>query len=326
MKTIATFGGGAVLAALLMYFVMSRDKTPAETVRVDTPAATAPEPGTPTELRSDAPTLADNPAAADAPEPSAHPSKPSPMPKREKTATHKPAEPAHKQDQASGNQPPASTQPTTTAQNTPPSSTTGGPMIPYTPEARTTPPPDDPKPAPKREPKTVTVAAGTLLNVRVDQTLSTEKNKAGDSFRASLDQPLVVDGMVIAERGAQVEGRVSESDPGGRVKGVSQLSLELVRLNTSDGQKVRLQTESFAKQGDKQVGKDAAKVGAAAGIGAAIGAIAGGGKGAGIGAIVGGAAGTGGVMATRGAAAQIPAETRLSFRLREPISITERLP
>jgi len=200
-------------------------------------------------------------------------------------------------------------------------------MIPYNPEVRpSTPPPDEPKPAPKREPKTVTLPAGTLLNIRVDQALTTAKNNAGDSFKASLDQPLVVDGMVIAERGAQIEGRVSESDPGGRVQGVSHLSLELVRLSTSDGQKVRLQTESFAKQGEKQLGKDAAKIGAAAGIGAAIGAIAGGGKGAAVGAAVGGAAGTGGVMATRGAAAQIPAETRLSFRLREPITITERLP
>ena len=71
--------------------------------------------------------------------------------------------------------------------------------------------------------------------------------------------------------------------------------------------------------------KDAAKVGAAAGIGAAIGAIAGGGKGAGIGAVIGGAAGTGGVMATRGGPAQIPAETRMSFRLRDPITLTERI-
>jgi len=172
----------------------------------------------------------------------------------------------------------------------------------------------------------VTIPAGTTLTVRVDQALSTEKTKAGDTFRASLDQSLVVDGLVIAEKGSRVEGKVTESDPGGRVKGVSQLGLELVRLSTSDGQNVRLQTESFSKQGEKQVKKDAAKVGAAAGIGAAIGAIAGGGKGAGLGAIIGGAAGTGGVMATHGAAAQIPAETRLTFRLRDAVNLTEKLP
>ena len=125
-----------------------------------------------------------------------------------------------------------------------------------------------------------------MLTVRVDEALSTSKNQSGDSFRATLDQPLVVDGFVIAERGARVEGRVAESDPGGRVRGVSHLALELVRLNTSDGQRVKLQTASFTKEGEKSLKKDATKVGIAAGIGAAIGAIAGGGKGAGIGAAV----------------------------------------
>jgi hypothetical protein len=159
----------------------------------------------------------------------------------------------------------------------------------------------------------------------VDETLRSDKNQSGDSFRATLDQPLVIDGFVIAERGARVEGRVSEVDAGGRVKGVARMTLELVRLTTSDGQRIRLQTETFARQGQKDTKGDAAKIGVAAGIGAAIGAIAGGGKGAAIGAGVGGAAGAGGVMATRGKAAEIPAETRLSFRLREPITITEKL-
>jgi hypothetical protein len=163
------------------------------------------------------------------------------------------------------------------------------------------------------------------LTVRLDQALSTGDNQTGDSFRATLDQPLLVDGFVIAERGSRVEGRVVEADAGGRVRGVSRLSLELVHLNTSDGQRLRLQTDTFAKQGQQEKGRDAAKIGAAAGIGAAIGAIAGGGKGAAIGAALGGAAGTGGVMATRGKPAEIPAETRMSFRLREAITVTEKL-
>jgi hypothetical protein len=183
---------------------------------------------------------------------------------------------------------------------------------------------DEPRP-PVREPKTVTIPAGTLLSVRVDETLRSDRNQTGDSFRATLDQPLVVDGAVIAERGSRVEGRIAEVDPAGRVRGVARMALELVRLTTSDGQRVRLQTESFAKQGEKETKKDAAKIGVAAGIGAAIGAIAGGGKGAAIGAATGGAAGTGGVLMTRGAAAEVPAETRISFRLRDPITITEKL-
>jgi hypothetical protein len=177
-----------------------------------------------------------------------------------------------------------------------------------------------------RVPQTVTIPAGTLLSIRVDQQLSTKTNQTGDSFRATLDQPVVVDGFVIAERGARVEGRVVESDPGGRVQGVAKLSLELVRLNSADGQRLRLQTEPFAKQAQQEKKRDAMKVGAAAGIGAAIGAIAGGGKGAAIGAGVGGAAGAGGVAATRGAPAEVPAETRMTFRLRDAITVTEKLP
>jgi hypothetical protein len=178
---------------------------------------------------------------------------------------------------------------------------------------------------PPRVPKTVTIPAGTLLSVRLDEAVSTEKNQTGDSFRATLDQPLVVDGLVIAERGSRIEGRVAEVDAGGRVRGVSRMSLELVRLNTSDGQRLKIQTESFAKQAERSTKKDAAKIGAAAGIGAAIGAIAGGGRGAAIGAGVGGAAGTGGVMATRGEPAEIRAESRLSFRLSQPLTVTEKL-
>jgi hypothetical protein len=159
----------------------------------------------------------------------------------------------------------------------------------------------------------------------VDERLSSDVAQTGDSFRAALDQPLVVDGAIIAERGARVEGRIAESDRGGRVRGTATLAVELVRLNTSDGQRVRLQTEGFTKAAERSTKKDAAKVGIGAGLGAAIGAIAGGGKGAAIGAGVGGAAGTGAVMTSRGDAVEIPAETRMTFRLREAITVTEKL-
>lgn len=142
---------------------------------------------------------------------------------------------------------------------------------------------------------------------------------------ATLDKPLVVEGLAIAERGARLEGRVLEAEEAGRVKGVSMLAIHLVRLHTSDGQRVDIQTEVFRKQGPTTKGEDAAKVGAGAGIGAAIGAIAGGGKGAAIGAAVGGAAGAGTVAATRGKPAVLPVETRIDFRLNAPVTVTEKL-
>ncbi|MBI4874809.1 MAG: hypothetical protein HY822_09275 [Acidobacteria bacterium] len=171
----------------------------------------------------------------------------------------------------------------------------------------------------------VTLSAGTLLPVRLGETLSSDKNSQGDTFTATLDRPLAIDGFAVAERGAKVEGRVVEADRAGRVRGVAHLSIELVRLTTADGQRIEIATQAFRKDGTKEAGRDAAKVGAAAGIGAAIGAIAGGGRGAAIGAAVGGAAGTGGVLATRGKAAELPVETRIDFRVSRPVTITEKL-
>jgi len=184
-----------------------------------------------------------------------------------------------------------------------------------------TPPPAPAAPPP---PRTVTIPAGTLLSVRLAETLDSGKLKAGDTFTATLDKPLIVDGFIIAERGARVEGRVLEAEQAGRVRGVSSLSIHVTRLHTSDGQVVQIPTDPFRKQGETSRGEDAKKVGIGAGIGAAIGAIAGGGKGAAIGAGIGGAAGAGTVAATRGREVVLPVETRLDFRVSGPVTITEK--
>jgi hypothetical protein len=94
---------------------------------------------------------------------------------------------------------------------------------------------------------------------------------------------------------------------------------------TSDGQHVGIQTDPFRKQAATSTEQDVGIVAAAAGVGAVIGAMAGGGKGAGIGAAAGGAAGAGGVMVTRPKAVALPSETKISFRLRQTITITEQM-
>jgi hypothetical protein len=162
------------------------------------------------------------------------------------------------------------------------------------------------------------------LTVRLIESLSSDTNHAGDTFNATLDSELVADGFVIAEKGARVEGRIVKAERAGKVKGLSELSLELTHITTSDGQRVRIRTDSFDKEGPQSKGSDAAKIGAGAAIGAAIGAIAGGGKGAAVGAGVGGAAGTGGVLMTRGKPVTLPSETKISFRLSESVTLTER--
>jgi hypothetical protein len=171
----------------------------------------------------------------------------------------------------------------------------------------------------------VTLTEGTVLPVRIGETLSSEKNEIGDSWSGTLSQPLVINGLVIAERGAQVEGRVTDVKRAGRVKGVANMTVALTRLTTADGQRINLQTSGISRAGKDETKRDVGKVAIASGIGAAIGAIAGGGRGAGIGAGAGAGAGTGVVLATRGGPAVIANETLLSFRVSEPVTITETL-
>jgi type IV secretory pathway VirB10-like protein len=177
----------------------------------------------------------------------------------------------------------------------------------------------------QRTPETVTIPAGTSVSVRMNSTINSEKNIAGDSFTATLESPLVIDDIVLAERGAKVDGKVVEVDRSGRVKGTARLTLALTRIQLSDGQNVELKTDAWERVAEKSTKSDAAKVGIMTGIGAAIGAIAGGGKGAAVGAASGGATGTGVVLATRGKAAQIDVETKIPFRLSTPLTVTEKI-
>jgi len=193
-------------------------------------------------------------------------------------------------------------------------------------------PPPAPVPAPVEGnldlspalPRAVTIASATLVTVRLSEAVSTDNNQPGDTFFATLDQPLVIDGLIIAEKGARCTGRVVDAVEAGRVKGLARLSLELTSLTTSDGQKIELRTARFQKEGPASKAKDVQKVGIGAAIGAAIGAIAGGGKGAAIGAASGGAAGGGVAAARRGKPAMLPAETKISFRMDQPVTITEK--
>jgi len=167
--------------------------------------------------------------------------------------------------------------------------------------------------------------AGITLPVRLGESLSSEHNQAGDTFTATLDAPLTAGGFVIAEKGARVEGRVVEAQKSGHGKKAT-LTLELTKLDTSDGQHVAIKTEALRKEGSSTAtGDQVGIVAAAAGVGAIIGALAGGGKGAAIGAGAGGAAGGGGVVATRDKAISLPTETKVGFRLSAPVTITEQL-
>jgi hypothetical protein len=130
-----------------------------------------------------------------------------------------------------------------------------------------------------------------------------------------------MDGFAVAERGAHVDGKVIDTEQGGKT-----ITLQLIKLHTSDGQDVPIATERFTREGTAATGKQSGeKVAGGAILGAVIGAIAGGGKGAAIGAGAGGAAGGGVAAATHRKPAQLPVETRLTFRLSQPVKLTERV-
>lgn len=174
-------------------------------------------------------------------------------------------------------------------------------------------------------PSTLTIAAGTLLSIRTSQLLSSDQSRPGDLFSAELQQPLVVDGWVLARRGQTVVGRVVTAKRAGRIKGVSELAVELTQLVLVDGQQIPLRTQFMNASGETSQGRDAQGVGTATGTGAVIGAISSGGKGAAIGAAAGAGAGLAGVLLTRGRATEIPPETVLTFQVQSQITIsTER--
>jgi hypothetical protein len=165
--------------------------------------------------------------------------------------------------------------------------------------------------------------AGTILQVRTNEFLSSDKNQTGDQFTAVLDQPLVVNGWVVARRGATVLGQVKEAKKAGRVKGTSQLGLEITDLTIVDGQQAPVLTELWKASAGTSHGQDAATIGGTTVLGAAIGAAADWGRGAaiGAGAGAGAAAGIAAVLLTRGHPTEILPETPLSFRLVDPVKI-----
>ena len=320
-KILLAFAGGLVVASGITYIAMRRPAvTPAPSAAANVPAAVESAPPSNRAVTSAAQPVRETATPVE----ERHAPKPSP---KITHATHRQTPPPAASTQTTPAPAPAAAPassappPQETASNTPPRPLNAPPA-----DALAPPPPEtkvEPPPPPK--PHTVTIPAGTTFSVRVGETLSTQRSRAGDTFGATLDQPLIIDGFILAERGARAQGRVVESDPAGRVRGLAQLAVELTQIHTSDGQSIRVNTGAFHKQADSTKKKDAAKVGIGAALGAAIGAIAGGGKGAAIGAGAGGAAGAGDVMLTRGEAAEIPVETRLSFRLSEPVTITEKL-
>jgi hypothetical protein len=251
-----------------------------------------------------------------------------PLPKAKAAVTPKPIRPAKKPEKepitvVAQIDPPAGN-PTLPAPATTPNQAVNEPA-PLPPMPNSAPVEPSAPPATFQQPHVITLQAGTNLTIRLGETLNSAHNYTGDTFRGMLETPVIVDGFIIADRGSKVLGKVLSAQDAGRVQGLSALTLALTEINTTDGQRVRIQTDSYEKRGSAGTGSDAATIAGGAALGAIIGAIAGGGKGAAIGAGAGGAAGTGIVLATRGKPTALPIESLINFRLTSPVTITEQI-
>jgi len=166
----------------------------------------------------------------------------------------------------------------------------------------------------------VSVPSGTAFTVLLLDSISSETNQEGDTFTASLVDPIVVDGKVVAEKGDMVKGTVKKVDEPGRVKGRARLELVVNEITTRNRTQ-KISTEPFIAVGAESKDRDAAMIAGGAGVGAAIGGIAGGKKGAAIGAIIGGGSGTTAVLASKGKQVKLDPEMRVNFVLSGDVSM-----
>ena len=171
------------------------------------------------------------------------------------------------------------------------------------------------------KPREYVLPAGTVIPVRPSSEISTGKVSNGSAFDAVLESDLKSGDTVLAKAGSRVTGFVVSSDPGGRVKGVASLTVGVRSIVGTKANIIAVSTDTYSVDAESTKKKDAVRTGIASGVGAAVGAIAGGGKGAAIGAGAGAAAGVGTSMATRGAAAVIPAEQLIEFHLAAPVTV-----
>lgn len=177
-------------------------------------------------------------------------------------------------------------------------------------------------PPPPPIPAQITIPAGSYLTVRINQQLSSDHNQPGDAFSATLVRPVVANGVVVAEPGQTLGGRVTQVQKSGHIEGLAKLGVELTDLPLVDGQNIPIKTTFVSRTANSTVGRDAAGVAGATGLGAAIGAAADWGRGAAIGAGAGAAVGIIGVLVTRGQPSVIFPEQVLTFKLEQPLTIS----
>jgi hypothetical protein len=195
------------------------------------------------------------------------------------------------------------------------------PAAPPPPAAKPVAAPAAPKPA--TAPKSVTVPAGTTVNVRLSQDIDVDASKAGMTFKAVVDDPVMISGSTVIPRGASAVVQAVKVEQSGTMKGSDKISLKVNSI-AFGGFVYQVATAYVEAKGKGEGKRTARKVGGGAGLGAIVGGIAGGGEGAAIGAAVGAVAGTA-VAASGQEHLKLPAETRLQFQLSAAVNVRSGL-
>lgn len=169
-------------------------------------------------------------------------------------------------------------------------------------------------------PRPLVVPAGTVLTVRLGQSVGSKISSSGQTFTATLASAVLVDGRTAIPAGAAASGTVVDAKPLGRFKGGASLQLRLTSIAVG-GSDQAISTSSVVRTESGKGKRTAVLAGGGAALGALIGGLAGGGKGAGIGALAGGGAGTGGAAFTGNKDVLLPAESALSFKLEQSIEV-----
>jgi hypothetical protein len=176
------------------------------------------------------------------------------------------------------------------------------------------------QPAPPSAVSGVAIPIGTSITVRMIDAVNSQQSRLGETFRASVDEPVLVDGQVVVPRGADAITKLVEDQQSGKIEGKTVLTLVLQQVLVN-GRMVDLTSGDVSQSSGSRGARSAKVIGGTAALGAIIGALAGGGRGAAIGAGSGAAVGTGAEVLTKGQTVKIPSETRLTFTLQQPAQL-----
>ncbi len=161
---------------------------------------------------------------------------------------------------------------------------------------------------------------GTQITIRMIDGVNSEETRLGQTFRASVDEPVMVDGQTVVPRGADAFVKLVEDKQSGKFEGRTVLTLVLQQVMVN-GRMVDVTTGDVSEASNSRGSRTAKVVGGTTALGAIVGAIAGGGKGAAIGAASGAAVGGTAQAVTKGQVVKIPSETRLTFTLQQPVQL-----